>query len=107
MPVKEFLKKYVIHHFWLGVVMIIEGVILLYNEITIWGFIYLGAGIFFLVDDTLAETKDISIFKLFPSRLQEEDTLNLIGLIFFAIVQFWFFYLIFTIPSNPFNFKIF
>ena len=81
-------------------VLIIESIILFMREITIWAFIYLGIGIFLLLDDILAETKDISIFKLFPSKIQEENTLNLIGVIFFTITQIWFFYLIFSKSSQ-------
>jgi len=94
--VTEFIKKYLLHHFWLGLAMIIEGSILLILEITIWGFIYLGFGIFFLIDDILAETKDISVMKSLPSKIQEENTLNLIGVIIFIVVQIWFIYLILT-----------
>jgi len=100
MTVSDFLKKYVIHHFWLGMVMFIEGLILLLNDITIWGIIYVGFGMFFLIDDILAETRDISIFKRLPSKMQEEDTLNLIGIIVFIIIQIWFFYLIFSTPKK-------
>ncbi len=80
--------------------MIIEGIILLIRDVLIWGLIYLGLGIFFFIDDLLAETKDISIFKKLPSKMQEENTLNLIGLIFFIIVQVWFVYLILSNPPQ-------
>ncbi|NVM05280.1 MAG: hypothetical protein HWN67_23380 [Candidatus Helarchaeota archaeon] len=80
--------------------MIIESIVLFKYDITIWAFIYIGIGIFLLIDDILAETRDISIFKLMPSKIQEENTLNLIGAIFFTITQIWFFYLIFSKSSQ-------
>lgn len=99
----DFLKKYIIHHFWLGIIMIIESIVLFYRNITIWGFIYLGLGIFFLLDDILAETKDISVMKKLPSKIQEENTLKLIGVVIFIIIQIWFIYLIF-LKSPQFQF---
>ncbi|MHA1378430.1 MAG: hypothetical protein ACTSRG_08615 [Candidatus Helarchaeota archaeon] len=80
--------------------MTIEAVTLFFNNISIWGIIYLGFGLFFLIDDILAETKDISIMKRLPSKMQEENTLNLIGIIIFIIIQIWFFYLLFSRPSG-------
>ena len=100
MSIITFLKKYLLHHFWIGVILIIESIVLFKYDITIWAFIYIGIGIFLLIDDILAETRDISIFKLMPSKIQEENTLNLIGAIFFTITQIWFFYLIFSKSSQ-------
>lgn len=100
MSIINFLKKYILHHFWIGVILIIEALVFFKYDITIWAYIYLGIGIFLLIDDILAETKDISIFKLMPSKIQEENTLNLIGAIFFTVTQIWFFYLIFSESSK-------
>ena len=87
MTVIDFLKKYVIHHFWLGVIMIIEAVVLFFHEILLSGFIYLVFGIFFVIDDIFAETKERSVMKYLPSKIQEPNVLKLIGIIVFIIVQ--------------------
>ncbi len=87
------LKKYVLHHFWLGLFMIIESGFLFAKEILTWGIIYVAFGLFFLIDDILAETKDISIMKRLPESVQEENRLKLIGLFVFVIQFAWFLYL--------------
>ncbi len=87
------LKKYVLHHFWLGVVMLIESGFLFAKDVFVWGWIYFGFGLFFLIDDILAETKDISLMKRLPEAVQDEDRLKLIGFIVFVIQLAWFLYL--------------
>ena len=89
----NFLKKYLLHHLWLGLVMIIESGFLFSKLIYIWGGIYLGFGLFFLVDDILAETKDISVMKRLPDSVQDENRLKLIGSIVFIVQLVWFLYL--------------
>ena len=91
----SFLNKYVLHHLWLGVVMIIESIFLFSKFVFIWGGIYLGFGLFFFIDDLLAETKDISVMKRLPDSVQEEDRLKLIGAIIFFVQLAWFCYLYF------------
>ena len=89
-----FLKKYVLHHLWLGVAMIVEAILLFYIENYIWGGIYLGFGLFFFIDDLLAETVDISVMKRLPEGIQEENRLKLLGLIVFIAQLAWFLYLV-------------
>jgi hypothetical protein len=94
--IMQFLKRYVLHHFWLGVAMIIEAGFLFSKQVFVWGGIYLGFGLFFLIDDILAETKDISVMKRLPSSMQEENRLKLYGAIVFVIQFGWFWYLYLT-----------
>ncbi len=91
----NFLKKYVLHHLWLGIVMIIESILLFSKFIFIWGRIYFGFGLFFFIDDLFAEIKDISIMKHLPSSVQEENRLKLIGSVIFFVQLAWFCYLYF------------
>ncbi|NVM52077.1 MAG: hypothetical protein HWN66_00145 [Candidatus Helarchaeota archaeon] len=91
----SFLKKYVLHHLWLGVVMIIESGFLFSKSSFIWAGIYLGFGLFFFIDDILAETKDISVMKRLPDSVQDENRLKLIGTIVFLVQLVWFCYLYF------------
>jgi hypothetical protein len=86
-------KKYILHHLWLGLAMIVEAILLFYIKNYTWGGIYLGFGVFFFVDDLLAETVDISIMKRLPKGMQEENRLKLLGLILFLIQLAWFLYL--------------
>lgn len=89
----SFLKKYILHHLLLGIIMIIEGILLLFDNWLIWGIVYLIIGIILFIDDLLAETIDKSIMKFLPEKVQEENNLKLIGLIVFIIVTAWFVYL--------------
>ena len=94
----SFLKKYVLHHLWLGVAMIVESVFLFLiagsSTILIWAVIYLCFGLFFFIDDLLAETIDISVMKRLPSSMQEENRLKLLGAIVFTVQLAWFLYLL-------------
>ena len=95
-----FLKKYVLHHLFLGIIMIIEGILLLFkvNLVpVIWGIVYLIIGIILFIDDLLAETKDISMMKKLPDKIQEENTLKTIGLIIFIVTLVWFILLFFVL----------
>ena len=94
--VMSFVKKYILHHLWLGIVMIIESIFLFSKFIYIWFGIYLGFGLFFLIDDLLAETKDISIMKRLPDSVQDENRLKFIGSVIFFVQLVWFCYLFFT-----------
>ncbi len=89
----SFLKRYVLHHLWLGVVMIIEAGFLFWKSVFIWAIIYLSFGLFFLMDDILAETKGISIMKRLPASIQEENRLKSLGLLVFSVQFAWFLYL--------------
>ncbi|MHA1266351.1 MAG: hypothetical protein ACTSRS_14050 [Candidatus Helarchaeota archaeon] len=89
-------KKYILHHLWLGLVMIIEAAFLYFREIYLWFGIYLLIGLFLFVDDLLAETIDKSIMKRLPDAIQEETRLKLIGMAVFFIQFSWFLYLIVT-----------
>jgi uncharacterized membrane protein len=89
----SFVKKYLLHHLWLGLVMIIEAGFLFSKSVCVWGGIYLGFGLFFLVDDILAETLDISVMKRLPNSVQDENRLKLIGSIVFLVQLAWFLYL--------------
>ena len=91
-----FLKKYILHHFWLGVVMIIEAGFLFWKLVFIWAGVYLAFGLFFLIDDILAETKGISIMKRLPASVQEENRLKSLGLLVFSVQFAWFLYLYLT-----------
>ena len=99
----SFLKKYVLHHLWLGVVMIVESVFLFLiadsSTILIWAVIYLCFGLFFFIDDLLAETIDISVMKRLPSSMQEENRLKLLGTIVFTVQLAWFLYLLFGLSK--------
>lgn len=75
--------------------MIIEAGFLFYGNIIIWGWIYLIIGLFFFIDDLLAELMDISIMKRLPNSIQEPDRLKLIGFIIFLVQLGWFFVLFF------------
>jgi len=88
-----FLKRYVLHHLWLGVVMIIEAGFLFWKSVFIWAVIYLAFGLFFLMDDILAETKGISVMKRLPASIQEENRLKSLGLLVFSVQFVWFLYL--------------
>jgi hypothetical protein len=88
-----FLKRYVLHHLWLGVVMIIEAGFLFWKSVFIWAVIYLAFGLFFLIDDILAETKGISVMKRLPASIQEENRLKSLGLLVFSVQFVWFLYL--------------
>ena len=93
-----FLKKYILHHLFLGIIMMIEGILLIfkiYPVPVIWGIIYLVVGIILFIDDLLAETKDISMMKKLPEKIQEENTLKTIGLIVFIVTLIWFILLFF------------
>ncbi|MFX1297175.1 MAG: hypothetical protein ACFFD2_20265, partial [Promethearchaeota archaeon] len=79
----SFVKKYILHHLWLGLVMIIEAGFLFSKFIFVWGSIYLGFGFFFFVDDLLAEILDKSIMKRLPDSIQDKNRLKLIGTIIF------------------------
>ena len=92
----SFFKKYVLHHFWLGICMIIEAGFLFWKAILIWGGIYLAFGIFFLIDDILAETRNISVMKRLPPSIQQEDRLKLLGIFVFLGQFAWFLYLYLT-----------
>jgi len=96
----SFLKKYVLHHLWLGVAMIVESVFLFLiadsSTIFIWAVIYLCFGLFFFIDDLLAETIDISVMKRLPSSMQKENRLKLLGTIVFTVQLAWFLYLLLT-----------
>jgi len=89
----SFITKYVLHHFWLGVIMIVEALLLLSKSKYTWGGIYLGFGIFFFIDDLLAETKDISVMKRLPEPVQEGLRLKILGAIVFIVQLLWFLYL--------------
>jgi len=73
--------------------MIIEGIILLFDNWLVWGLIYLIIGIFLFIDDLLAETIDISTMKKLPEKVQQENVLKLIGALIFIITTSWFIYL--------------
>ena len=92
----SFFKKYVLHHFWLGFCMIIEAIFLFWKAILIWASIYLVFGIFFLIDDILAETRNISVMKRLPSSIQQENLLKLLGIFVFLGQFAWFLYLYLT-----------
>jgi len=92
----ENFKKYVAHHLLLGMFMIIEAIFLMLHGHEIIGIIYLILGLILFIDDLLAETKDISIMKKLPERIQEENTLKSIGIIIF-IIQFIIFILLMTV----------
>ncbi|MBD3228416.1 MAG: hypothetical protein GF329_09525 [Candidatus Lokiarchaeota archaeon] len=89
----SFLKKYILHHLLLGIIMVIEGILLLFDNWVIRGLFYLIIGIILFIDDLLAETIDKSMMKFLPEKIQEENNLKLIGLIIFIIVTAWFVYL--------------
>ncbi|MHA1784124.1 MAG: hypothetical protein ACTSVY_15235 [Candidatus Helarchaeota archaeon] len=94
-----FLKKYVLHHLFLGILLIIEGILLIFKNKPvhlIWGVIYLVIGIILFIDDLLAETRDISMMKKLPDKIQEETTLKMIGLGVFIITLVWFLLLYFV-----------
>ncbi|MHA1309712.1 MAG: hypothetical protein ACTSWR_01310 [Candidatus Helarchaeota archaeon] len=93
----QFLKKYVLHHLILGIIMIIEGILFLTDNWLIMGIIYLVIGLILFIDDLLAETIDKSMMKKLPSKIQEENVLKLIGLIVFIITTLIFIYLYFFI----------
>ncbi|NHI91458.1 MAG: hypothetical protein EAX96_03075 [Candidatus Lokiarchaeota archaeon] len=93
-----FLKKYILHHLFLGIILIIEGILLILKLKPIhliWGVVYLVIGIILFIDDLLAETKDISMMKKLPNKIQEENTLKTIGLIIFILTLIWFILLFF------------
>ena len=95
-----FLKKYVLHHLFLGIIMIIKGILLLFKIHPVpvtWGIVYLVIGIVLFIDDLLAETKDISMMKKLPEKIQEESTLKTIGLIVFIVTLIWFILLFFVL----------
>ena len=75
--------------------MIIESGFLFSKSSFIWAGIYLGFGLFFFIDDILAETKDISVMKRLPDSVQDENRLKLIGTIVFLVQLVWFCYLYF------------
>ena len=75
--------------------MIVEAVFLFTKLDWIWAGIYLGFGLFFFIDDLLAETVDKSVMKRLPDSVQEENRLKLIGAIVFIVQLAWFFYLYF------------
>lgn len=63
------------------------------TTILIWAMIYLSVGLFFFIDDLLAETVDISVMKRLPSSMQEENRLKFLGSIIFIVQLIWFLYL--------------
>ncbi len=75
--------------------MLIEAGFLFSKSIWIWAVIYLGFGLFFLIDDILAETKGISAMKRLPESVQEENRLKLLGFLVFIGQFAWFCYLYF------------
>lgn len=76
--------------------MIIEAGFLFWKSVFIWDAVYLALGLFFLIDDILAETKGISIMKRLPASIQEENRLKTLGLLVFLVQFAWFLYLYLT-----------
>jgi len=97
MAIEKF-KKYVAHHLLLGIFMIIESIFLILRGHEIIGIIYLIIGLILFIDDLLAETKDISIMKKLPERIQEPNTLKSIGIVIFIIQLLLFILLMTVIP---------
>ncbi|MHA1253631.1 MAG: hypothetical protein ACTSRP_26925 [Candidatus Helarchaeota archaeon] len=89
----QFLKRYILHHLLLGIIMIIEGIFLIIDLKIIWGIIYTIIGIVLFIDDLIAETMGKSMMEKLPQKVKNENTLKIIGLIVFIITTIWFLYL--------------